>query len=132
MAWTYEESTDEGQTWTPVGAEGPTEGSQTRRVFTVEGGSQADYTADAVNTEADNSSSLEALRAEQAEAAGVKDARFAGYAAVLANYEKRSDTEHLADRRARELAVTANQQNFTREADYDGNSGETKDSDYTG
>ena len=100
--------------------------------FTAAGGSQKDFTADAVNDEAVNDSKLEATRAAQAEAAGVKDARFAGYAAVLANYEKRSDTEHLADRRARELAVTADQQDFTREADYDGNSGETKDSDYTG
>ena len=125
MAWTYEESTD-GTNWTAVGAEGPTEGAETRRVFTAEGGSQADYTADAVNTEADNSSSLEALRAEQAEAAGLQDARHAGYAEVLANYEARTDTEPLRDRRARALAFDPEQQDFTRAADYDGQATEAE------
>lgn len=83
--------------------------------------SQDDFTADTVNDEAVNDSKLEAQRADEAKAKGVKDARFIGYAEVLEVYNSRSDTEPLADRRARELAVDAGQQSFTRAADYNGN-----------
>lgn len=98
--------------------------------FTFDGNySQEDFSAETVSREADNSSSLEADRKAEAEAAGVQDARHIGYAEVLEVYNKRSDTEPLADRRARELAVDAGQQDFTRFDDYTGNS-ETKETEY--
>ena len=91
--------------------------------FTAEGGEQDAYTAGAVTPEGDNDSSLERLRAEQAAAAGVRDARFVGYAEVLANYANRSDVETLAERRARHLGTDPGQQSFTRAADYDAGAG---------
>lgn len=94
--------------------------------FTPGNGSQDAFTADTVNQEYADRSTLEADRREQAEAAGVRDARFASYADVLRNYEERSDTEFLRDRRARSHAVTADQQDFTRAADYTGNSTEAE------
>lgn len=89
--------------------------------------SQEDFSAGSVLDEAKNESAIDKQRLEEAETANVKDARFIGYAEVLAAYEARTDTEHLADRRARENAVTADEQDFTRHADYDGNSGTEKD-----
>ena len=97
--------------------------------WNLNGYSQDDFTADTVNDEAVNDSKLEAQRTQEAEAAGVKDARFIGYAEVLSVYNSRSDTEPLEDRRARELAVDAGQQSFTRAADYTGNS-EAKETQY--
>ena len=91
--------------------------------------SQDAWSADAVSTEADNSSELEAQRKAEAEAEGVQDARHIGYAEVLEVYNRRSDTEPLADRRARALATDAGQQSFTRAADYTGNS-ETTETEY--
>ena len=88
--------------------------------------SQDKFTADTVNDEAVNESSLEAQRKAEAKTAGVQDARHIGYAEVLEVYNSRSDTEPLADRRARELAVDPADQDFTRAADYTGNS-ETKE-----
>lgn len=75
---------------------------------------QDTFTADAVIAEADNQSKLEEQRAAEATAAGVQDARFIGYAEVLEVYNKRSDTETLANRRARAQATDAGQQSFTR------------------
>lgn len=83
-------------------------------------GNQEKFSAKSVSEEANNQSSLELQRKQEAEAAGVRDARFIDYAEVLANYNQRSDTEPLADRRARHLATDAGQQSFTRAADYDG------------
>ena len=82
--------------------------------------SQEDYTADAVNEDADNSSSLEATRAGEAATAEVQDARHIGYADVLSVYEARTDTESLANRRARALAVDPADQDFTRHVNYTG------------
>lgn len=79
---------------------------------------QSDYTADAVIAEQDNESQLEADRAAQAEAAGVSDARFAGYAESLEAYEARSDVETGARRRAREVAPTFAEADFARTAEY--------------
>ena len=93
--------------------------------------SQENYSAEEVNAEADNSSSLEATRAADAKTAGVQDARHIGYAEVLEVYNRRSDTEPLADRRARALATDAGQQDFTRAAEYTGNS-ETTETEYPG
>lgn len=72
------------------------------------------FTADAVVAEANNQSKLEEDRAAEAKQAGVQDARFIGYAEVLEVYNKRSDTETLANRRARAQATDAGQQSFTR------------------
>ena len=91
--------------------------------------SQDAWTADSVNEEAWNDSKLEAQRKARAEAAGVQDARHVGYAEVLEVYNRRADTEPLADRRARALAVDAGQQDFTRAAEYTGNS-ETTETEY--
>lgn len=88
--------------------------------------SQDAWSADAVNTEAWNDSKLEAERKARAEAAGVQDARHIGYAEVLEVYNRRADTEPLADRRARALATDPAQQDFTRAAEYTGNSEETE------
>lgn len=87
------------------------------------------YTADSVSTEADNASALEAQRKAEAEAAGVQDARFVSYSDVLDIYQARSDSETLRDRRARSLAYNPEQQDFTRQAEYTGNS-ETDESSY--
>lgn len=84
--------------------------------------SQERFTADAVRTEADAEGTLEATRAQEAAAEGVRDARFIGYAEVLDVYNQRSDTEPLADRRARHLAADPTEQDFTRRADWTGNS----------
>lgn len=81
------------------------------------------WTADAVRQEADREAKLEDQRAAQAEAAGVRDARFIGYAEVLGVYNQRSDTETLASRRARHLAATPVEQDFTRDADWVGDKG---------
>lgn len=94
------------------------------------------FTADAVAAEAAETSTLEADRKAEAAGAGVQDARFIGYAEVLEVYNRRSDTEPLADRRARSLATDPAQQDFTRAADYTGNSTETEtrypaDTDWT-
>lgn len=97
--------------------------------FDAEEGKQDRYTADAVKEEALNESGLEQERAAEARAAGVRDARFIGYAEVLELYNNRSDTEPLADRRARALATDPGQQSFTRAAEYTGNS-ETTETQY--
>jgi len=93
---------------------------------TAAGYAQDKFTADAVNEEAWNDSKLEQQRKDEATAAGVQDARHIGYAEVLEVYNRRSDTEPLADRRARALATDAGQQSFTRADDYTGNSVETE------
>lgn len=93
--------------------------------------SQDKYTADKVVEGQNRESDLDAQRATEAETAGVASARFIGYDDVLSVYEARSDTEHLADRRARHYAATAAEQDFARAADYDGNSGDVADSDAT-
>lgn len=99
--------------------------------FTFDGDySQDKYTADKVVEGLDRESGLDAQRADEATAAGVSSARFDGYADVLSVYEARSDTEHLADRRARHYAATAAEQDFARAADYDGNSGAESDSGF--
>lgn len=89
---------------------------------------QEKYSANSVIAGLNRESVLDAQRKDEAAAAGVSSARFIDYAEVLENYEGRSDTEHLADRRARFYAATAAEQDFARAADYDGNSGETADS----
>lgn len=89
--------------------------------------SQEEYSAKEV-LPASRESGLDAQRAGEAETAGVREARFIGYADVLGVYEARSDTEHTADIRARHLAATAAEQDFARAADYDGNSGTVADS----
>ena len=89
--------------------------------FTFQTGyTQDDFTAD--NNVESNESSLEVQRKAVAEAAGVVDARFDGYADVLEVYNSRTDTERLADRRARHLAADPADQDFTRADDYTGNS----------
>ena len=131
MAWT--------QTYTAVDADGnalaeqPAQGATLGEgeswqgngdwTFTAEPASQERYSAASVTPEGDNDSSLERERAEQAAAAGVRDARFVGYAEVLANYANRSDVETLAERRARHLGTDPAQQSFTRAADYDAGAG---------
>lgn len=80
------------------------------------------FTADTVRLEGDNASTLEAQRKTEADTANVQHARYIGYAEVLDVYNKRSDTETLADRRARELAVDPVDQDFTRAEGYTGNS----------
>lgn len=89
--------------------------------------SQEKYSAKTVVDGLNNESSLEADRKTQATAEGVQDARFIGYAEVLDVYQERTDTEHLADRRARHYASDTAAQDFARADDYDGNSGETPD-----
>jgi hypothetical protein len=81
---------------------------------------QDDYTAQTVREEARNDSALERQRKTEAEEAGVQDARHIGYAEVLNVYARRTDVEHLADRRARHLAANPADQAFTRQAGYDG------------
>lgn len=94
--------------------------------------SQEKYSAQTVVEGMNRESQLDADRAEAAETAGVQSARFIDYAEVLGVYEARSDTEHLADRRARHYAANADEQDFARAADYDGNSGTESDSGYGG
>lgn len=95
--------------------------------FDAEKGSQEKYSAGETLKPLNRESDLDRQREGEAEAAGLSNARFAGYADVLGLYEQRSDTEHLADRRARHYAATVADQDFTRHADYDGNSGTEKD-----
>lgn len=78
------------------------------------------FTADAVIAEQDNEGTLDALRAEQAEANSVSRAQYAGYADVIANYAARSDVEPLADRRARHQGEAITDADFTRHANYTG------------
>jgi hypothetical protein len=53
--------------------------------------------------------------AARAAAAGVTSVEFIDYAEALVNYETRSDTELLVNRRARENAVTFHEQDFARQ-----------------
>lgn len=52
-----------------------------------------------------------------AEAAGVSRSEYVGYAEAFAEYEKRSDVEPLSERRAREAATSAADQDFVRSDD---------------
>ena len=53
----------------------------------------------------------------RAEAAGVTRSEYVGYAEAFAEYEKRDDVEPLAERRAREAATSAEDQDFVRSDD---------------
>lgn len=93
--------------------------------------SQEKHSAKTVVDGLNRESELDAQRATEADTANVQSARFIGYADVLSVYEARSDTEHLADRRARHYAATAAEQDFARAEDYDGNSGTESDSGFS-
>ena len=56
--------------------------------------------------------------AAAAEAAGVSQAAYIGYAAALNAYQARSDIETLADRRRRENGTTFAEGDFMRQAAY--------------
>ena len=82
--------------------------------------SQEEYSAESVVAELDRDSALEAERKADADAAGVSEARFQGYAQVLGVYEARTDVESLADRRARHYGDTFAEQDFARAEGYKG------------
>lgn len=90
---------------------------------------QEKFSAKSVVADLENDSTLEADRKAEANAADVQDARFIGYSDVLDVYQARTDTEHLADRRARHYASDPAEQNFARHENYDGVSGTGADSD---
>lgn len=91
--------------------------------------SQEGYSAKTVVEGLINDSTLEHERKTDAAVADVQDARFIGYAEVLDVYQRRSDTEHLADRRARHYASDPEAQDFARHEFYDGVSGAVADGD---
>lgn len=81
---------------------------------------------------------LRQVSIDAAEAAGVTHSEYVGYAAAHAAYEARGDVEPLSERRAREGAVSAADQDFRREGDgsaavytspFDGNVGGLVDAD---
>lgn len=82
-------------------------------------GAQEKYSATANLPE---NPTLTADREAEATAAGVSSREYVDYAAKLAIYEARSDTEFLADRRARESGETFADGNFARAVAYDGTS----------
>lgn len=88
--------------------------------FNAAAGDQEKYSAESVIAEQDNASSLDATRAAEADAANVQTANQIGYAQVLGLYEARTDTEPLADRRARESGETFSDADFARAEGYTG------------
>jgi hypothetical protein len=88
-------------------------------------GAQEKFSAASVNAA---NADLNAERAEDPQFADFSKPEYLDYAEKLAIYEARSDTEPLADRRARDHGETFEDADFTREAGYTGVSEEQQTS----
>lgn len=80
-------------------------------------GAQEKFSAASVNPA---NADLNAERAADSTFDSVSKPEYLGYAEKLAIYEARSDTEPLADRRARDHGETFEDADFTRKAGYTG------------
>lgn len=70
---------------------------------------------DVLRGEGGDGTNLNEVARAAAETDGVTASEYIGYAEAFAEYEKRPDVEPLSERRAREAAVAATEQDFRRE-----------------